>query len=265
MKFKSISLAALSALFAFSACDEIDEADRFEELPAIQVERCVLLEEFTGQMCTNCPAAHRLVADLQAQYPGQVIAVGIHSGSFGMSEEKFPTVPGLMQPEGDEYAAHWGVDSYPAAVVNRNTASLSSNAWADAVRTELARPSELDLEVIANPSPNADAPKIDITTNLSTTSNLNGNLQLWVVESGITAFQIDNGSNIMDYTHNHVFRATVNGTWGEEIPLIPNLPLTFNHSITIKENWKMENLSIVAFYYTEEDGVIQAAQCHVVQ
>ncbi len=265
MKFNPIRFAALAAVFTLAACDEIDAPDRFEELPAIKVERCVLIEEFTGQMCTNCPDAHRLINELHAQYGDQVITVGIHSGSFGMSEEKYPTIPGLMQPEGNEYAAHWGVDSYPAAVINRQGSPLSSNAWADVLRTELARTSELNLEVVANPSPDADAPKIDITTTLSTTANLNGKLQLWVVENGITAFQIDNGANIMDYEHNHVFRATVNGTWGEDLPLTPNVPRTLTHSIVIRENWKMENLAIVAFYYTEKEGVLQAAQCRVVE
>ena len=48
----SLAIAATSAL-GFTACDEVDEGDRFKELGKIESKRNVLIEDFTGQMCTN--------------------------------------------------------------------------------------------------------------------------------------------------------------------------------------------------------------------
>ena len=78
MKLYKFLLSALVVTSAFTSCDEIDENERYIELPAAEVQRKVLLEDYTGQMCTNCPDAHRLIASMQTQYPGQVIAVAIH-------------------------------------------------------------------------------------------------------------------------------------------------------------------------------------------
>ena len=92
-----ISLALAATAFGFTACDEVDEADRFKELGKIESKRNVLIEDFTGQMCTNCPDGHRTITSLKEQYGSQVIAVGIHAGNFGIAEGKFPTILGLMQ------------------------------------------------------------------------------------------------------------------------------------------------------------------------
>ena len=43
------AVLALFAIAAFSACDEVDEADRFVQLPTIESKRNVLIEDFTGQ------------------------------------------------------------------------------------------------------------------------------------------------------------------------------------------------------------------------
>ena len=65
----------------------------------------------------------------------------------------------------------------------------------------------------------------------------------------------------MDYVHNHVYRASVNGTWGEDITLNANIFPELKHTIAIKDNWKKDNLAVVAFVYNDKEGVIQAAEC----
>ena len=111
MKFNRIILALALAAISFTACDEVDEADRFKELEKIESKRTVLLEDFTGQLCTNCPDGHRLIASLQEQYGENIIAVGIHAGECGIAEGSNPNLLGLMQPEGNEYAKKAGVQT----------------------------------------------------------------------------------------------------------------------------------------------------------
>ena len=48
MKFNRIFIALALAAVSFTACDEVDEADRFKELEKIESKRTVLLEDFTG-------------------------------------------------------------------------------------------------------------------------------------------------------------------------------------------------------------------------
>ena len=262
--FNKISAIALVCI-ALTACNEVDPDDRFEELPAVSCKRTVLLEEFTGQGCTNCPDAHRLVANLHEQYGEQLVSVAIHAGSFGMAEGSLgDQFQGLMMvPDGDEYAKTWNVVAYPSAVVNRCSGTLSQkNDWPTWIRDEITRESPIELAVKAHID---DDGNIAIETDVKGLSAVKGKLQLWITESSIKSFQVDNGKYLTDYEHNHVYRASVNGLWGEDLSLNNSEERVLSHSYTPRDIWVKSNLAVVAFVYTDADGVLQAAECKVTE
>ena len=262
--FNKISAIALVCI-ALTACNEVDPDDRFEELPAVSCTRTVLLEEFTGQGCTNCPDAHRLVANLHEQYGEQLVSVAIHAGSFGMAEGSLgDQFQGLMMvPDGDEYAKTWNVAAYPSAVVNRCSGTLSQkNDWPTWIRDEITRESPIELAVKAHID---DDGNIAIETDVKGLSAVKGKLQLWITESSIKSFQVDNGKYLTDYEHNHVYRASVNGLWGEDLSLNNSEERVLSHSYTPRDIWVKSNLAVVAFVYTDADGVLQAAECKVTE
>lgn len=258
-------VAAAIAALSFSACDEIDEADRFIELPKLETSRKVLVEEFTGQGCTNCPDAHRSLAELAGLYGDDLIVVGIHAGSFGYAEGAIPTITGLMQPEGNEYAAHWGnLDAigYPLAVIDRKGGPIPfrEGTWPGIIRKEFKIPAKLDIELSARINA---ANEIEVTALLESYADINAKLQMWVVEDNITAPQLDNGNLIMDYKHNHVYRASINGTWGEDVTLTDQGTTTKTAKIKVRDNWNPANLHVVAFVYSDAEGVMQAEKTEV--
>ena len=51
-------------LYLLLACSNIDESERFIYVPPIDAQRAVLIEDFTGQACVNCPAASDVILDL---------------------------------------------------------------------------------------------------------------------------------------------------------------------------------------------------------
>ena len=259
MKFNKIFIALALASVSFTACDEVDEADRFKELEKIESKRTVLLEDFTGQMCTNCPKAHSLITSLREQYGEKVIAVAIHAGNFGIAENSMPGVIGLMLPEGDDYAKKAGIEAYPSGVINRHTNVLRYTEWASYVRDELERESFLNIELKAN----IEDGKIFITTELKPIKDINGKLQLWITENNIVTLQVDEGKYLMDYVHNHVYRGSVNGIWGEDVNLKANVFSNTKHQLEVKDGWNVDNLSVVAFVYNDNDGVYQATECSV--
>ena len=81
MKIKNIILLSCSIL-ALTACDRIEENERYVQMEAIETKRNVLLEEFTGQNCPNCPTAHETAAKFKQQYGDALITVSIHAGPF---------------------------------------------------------------------------------------------------------------------------------------------------------------------------------------
>ena len=260
---KNIFILLLSLPLLFSCSDVIPEGERYEELTQIEPKRNVLIEDFTGQNCTNCPKAHKVIADLQELYGNYIVAVAIHadlgSGMFGIAEDNDDNIVGLMQPEGDLYAAHWGVRSLPSGLINRTSGLIKHTEWAAYSRQEFAKESQADIELTTE-IVDGD---IAIRTEVQSTTLLKGKLQLWITESNITAQQENGGTHDNNYIHHHVYRTSVNGIWGEEIVLTTDSPTVCQHTIALRDNWDTANLSIVAFVYTDTDGVLGVVEQHL--
>ena len=219
-------------------------------------QRVVLLEDYTGQACVNCPNAHDMATELHDLYPENIIVVAMHAGMQGIAVE----YNGLKQPEGDEYAKAAGVVDLPVGQINRRGGLLKYTAWTATLLEELNTPSVLDISVDAKEKEG----KLYLETSLFALGDVAGKLQLWVLEDSIISFQVL-PSNKMDnqYVHNHVFRDAINGTWGEDISLTLGEQLVKEHKdFELNPDWKTENLSVVAFVYND-DGVLQATQCKV--
>ena len=256
---KNIFFLLLSLPLLFSCSDVIPEGERYEELPPVEAKRNILIEDFTGQTCSNCPDAHQIISDLQTLYGEHVIAVAIHAGHFGIAEGGNPNFVGLMQPEGNTYATHWGVETYPAGIINRTSGLLKHTEWAAYARQALNQETQATITIATEI---VDG-NIIIRTGLQSATDLNGKLQLWVTESNITALQQNGGTLTPNYVHHHVYRTSVNGLWGENIALEANGPATCEHRIALRDNWNAENLSVVAFIYTEADGVLEVTEHHI--
>ena len=248
----------------FSCSEEILEGDRYKEMALVEPKRHILIEDFTGQKCRNCPEAHQVIDELQTLYGDYVIAVAIHTdfgsnGVFGIAEGKETNTIGLMQPEGDEYAMRWGVSFLPAGLINRNPEPLKHTEWAAYARQALARDPQatitLSLEVVDN--------TLHVNTEILSATHLEGKLQLWITESNITALQQNGRLVDYNYLHNHVYRAAINGFEGEHVVLNSNEKTTREHDIVLRNNWKIENLSVIAFVYTEADGVVAVSEHHL--
>lgn len=259
-----ITALAAAAIFggSLTSCDEVKENDRYIDMGEITAKRTVLLEEFTGQKCTNCPSAHESIEKIEEQYGDNLIAVSIHATTLAINEDPNSKISGLKQPEGDEYSQKWGVSTIPIGVVNRKSGLTDPGAWQGLVREYMQNDSPIAITLSATLDETSE--KINIETDIDAGDNITGKLQLWVVESGIVAVQLLlDGSLNPNYVHNNVFRAAVNGTWGENVTLVTRESQSFAHSIAVKSNWNIDNLSIVAFIYTDTDGVLQAAKSPV--
>ena len=260
MKHIKIFVSIL-ATFLFASCDHVAEVDRYIELEPVKAQRVVLLEEFTGQSCINCPKAHEAVKTLQQQYGTSIIPVSIHAGSFAIPDGMFgETFQGLRTEEGDLYAMQLGNPAPPCGVINRNSGVKHDiNEWAALVRNELARPTPLDIQINAH----CVDGKLQASSMLRSSEPINGYLQLWVLEDSIVSIQLDGSKTITDYVHNNVYRAALNGVGGQSVSLQANVYEEVAASIPIRDKWNPGKLSIVGFVY-DDKGVIQAARAAVI-
>lgn len=265
MKMKRNILYIAAALgMTLTACNGIAEDDRYIDVEAPKVDRTVLLEDFTGQNCVNCPAAHRVIEALEEQYGSHLVAVSIHAGYFGIPATN-KRYTGLMQEEGQTYNDQYGIEDYPKGVLDGKLPILNPDQWASAIYQDISTPTPVSITVDANL--NAAGTDIEIACTVSSSEEYDGNLVLWVTESGIVARQEDiNEGRINDYVHNNVFRACVNGINGETVKLGIGEATTQNYSVELKntdtEKWVPQNLAIVAFV-KNKTGVAQAAKTNI--
>lgn len=249
---------------AFVSCSDIDEADRFIPIESVTPMRGVLLEDFTGQNCVNCPAAHKEIDALVKQYPDALIPVSIHAGDFGISSTA--RRPGLMQPEGNSFNDRYGIKEWPKGVVDGKRGPLNPGEWSDAVREELKHDATIAIDLSATTDAAEGIIKVECL--LRPTDNISGTLYVWVIEDGIVARQLDKDAGLIsDYVHNHVYRASVNGVDGENVNLQSGIHKTIEYTFplrdTEKEKWVPENLSVVTFIRTPDGSVAQATRCKV--
>lgn len=257
MNVKTSILTALLTL-TMSACSHIDESDRLIYVKPADVKRRVLLEDFTGQRCVNCPKASDEIKALQEQYgEDHVIAVGIHSGPLGFYTKG--DYLGLSTEVGDEYYDHWALEYQPVGLIDRG-APLEYTAWNARIREELEKTAPVEIDIELHQKDNQLTVRAEVMGIDGTTS---GKLQLWLTEDGITAFQMmPDGTRNMEYIHRHVFRAAINGTWGESVSVAEGETFTTkDYLFAIPEGWNADRLSVVAFVYNDQ-GVLQAKILH---
>ena len=262
------ALGALALGVGLASCDEVAEGDRLVYVQPPQVNRAVLIEDFTGQRCVNCPKATDLIHELQQEYgDSAVIAVGIHSGPFGKNAQGTQLLS-LATETGNVYYDYWKVDAQPKGVVNRRGVS-DYTEWTNIVYRTLQDTASLSLSIVAD----YDEATRTLTATVGaqgTRGTTDGRLQLWVVEDSITDVQLmPDGTTNRAYVHNHVFRTAVNGLWGTPFR-IEEGETTFLHdgaptdkaafSIALDEAWVPEHVSVVAFVYSDADGVAQAVK-----
>lgn len=269
MKIKNLFLGVATAAMAMAAasCSNIDEGDRLIYVKPAEVGRAILIEDFTGQRCVNCPTGTEIINGIVDTYgEDNVIAVGIHSGPLGFAGNS--KTPGLMTDTGNEYYTRWDKENkmgQPWVVFNRKTSPDSHyNNWAAMVGTIISEKANLSVK-IANAY---DAAKRTLTTTVGafgTNGTVNGKLQVWIVEDGVKALQMmPDGKPNKEYVHNHVFRAAVNGTWGEDVTVKEGETTTMKYFYKLPEAWNADNIAVVAFVYND-GGVENVAKKHLVE
>ena len=217
-------LLPLLALLLLVGCDAVERPDRWREDPTpIVPRRNVLLVDFTGQRCSNCPAAADLLRSLTAGPAGaRIIAVSVHGGALALSTDASPR--GLAGPDARRLTDEARVSSWPQGTVDRPVGGtlLRPSAWNAALAERLALAA--DADAAAQQSLVADAHVTLATRTLSYTlrprhltdaagqADAETYLHLWLVEDSITAPQtLADGTERADYLHRHVLRLDLTG------------------------------------------------------
>ena len=257
-------IVLLLSFFLLIACDSVDEKDRLVYVAPSEVSRSILIEDFTGQRCVNCPDATDEIERLKETYgEDAIIAVGIHSGPFGVKSMPNPNYQALATDLGDEYYAHWGIEAQPGVIINRSSGPVyDTKQYASFVNTLIKQTTPLTISIdMGNVATGSD---ISFKVKAGTSEPIKGKLQVWVVEDSISSIQLmPDGSGNMAYVHNHVFRSSVTqDPYGDDVQVGTNAEFSRDFRVAYDDKWVLNHLSIVAFVYNEK-GVVQVVRQEV--
>ena len=258
---KTLYLLPLLLILCFSACEIIDPDDILTPITADTTtyhdQRIILLEEYTGNMCPNCPDAAVEVEKLMKMYPNRIVVIAIHSGVFARPIPTRGYTADFRTTVGDSLTNHYGVGAYPNGIINRaltnGTYLHGHGEWESIIGELVADTTAANANITVNVTPNADDSSYNVVVN--TVAKQYGNLKLcvYVTEDNLVCQQASGQETIPDYNHDHVLRGSLNGTWGEAIG--NESSKAYNLSVA-GTGWNPENLNIVAFIYDETNQTV---------
>lgn len=253
---------------SLSSCDNVDEKDRYIEVEPVTASRAVLVEEFSGEECVNCPDGADILHGIQETYgDDKVIVVTIHAGSFGVRPGELNGFAGLVTDQGEQICSQHGISAFPSAVIDRNGGNRQNmNEWLTYITSALSVPAYLNLDVESTYDSGTGMINIKVTGNA--TDDVSGNLHVWITESGIIGAQLctkdrNPAGGEWFYEHNHIFRTSVNDLAGTPVSYaFDGEPVESTFSIKCDEAWNADNLDVVVFV-DNAGGVAQAATAKV--
>jgi thiol-disulfide isomerase/thioredoxin len=281
MKYRIVFIGLFSMFLLWQACDKI-EAPYFritDTVPVdstVEVMKMLLIEEFTGHHCPNCPEGAVAIENIVNQYGDQVVIVGIHTSYFGRPTVSMPADYRIAA--GDELDKFFGMEAgLPAGMVNRTgfssgTHRLGPEELQGRVIELLESDPVMDVEVEVNYETMSRNAGIEVNVTLLEEMQRKMYLSVFITEDSLISKQKNNNEligptpEIEDYVHRHVLRAAVNDTWGDILCdgnlLLPSgTGYTKVYNFVLPHNWNHQQCAIVAFVHDGETyEVLQATE-----
>lgn len=284
IKIKYLIFASLLLLFA---CDKIEEPYlRFSETDdSVDPSVCprpvftdrvnpvqkVLIEDFTGFLCPNCPTGAAEAKRLKGIHGEQLILLAVHTGEFAIPDPMQGFTQDFRTVTGDAIAAYYQIVSFPNGMVSRTPYRGSTvmfyDMWEGAIDSLTNLTPEIDLQIINE----YDSASRKLCTHLQArflqVTRKQLFLAVYLMEDSIHTKQKNNnpmiGSRpeIADYTQMHVLRKAVNSTWGSLIlsagdTMQVNDKINRSYAITLDNLWNAKHCTVVAFVYDANSKAI---------
>jgi hypothetical protein len=304
MKKRACFAIAIVALFFYSSCDRVDPpytegqdtSVNRDSLAHVQDSLCtfgsssphtyrkVLIEDYTGHLCGNCPYAAGVIYNtLKPLYGDTLISIGVHASASQTFTETCPPhayPPGAFAPgysvdfrtvAGEAWLNFFGVSSNPKGMVSRldyptNAHVKSPTAWGSATAAIIGQPANVGIQILNT----YDSASGNLSTCIKTTflSSLSGtyNLSVLLTEDSIKAWQenysIPNNpplyQNDSAYIHRHVLRGAINNTWGVQIA-----SGTVTAGDTVRNTYSINLLNLPSTMNTTQP-VLNISRCSIV-
>lgn len=208
------------------SCDTIEEDERLiypkgqtsETTPITKVDTIqkVLLEDYTGWKCVNCPRAAAKATEMISKYGEQLVVMAVHATAFanpstGNNNLDFKT------EYGEKWAIDFGCTSLPTGIINRKKIggvyTVGDANWDSQIQSTINSQEHIMNINLGAEYRSEDNQILVSTENIFLKDYTSAMLiNVVVLESGIIGVQYNSDPNfgttpkINDYVFNHVLR-----------------------------------------------------------
>ncbi|HXS35572.1 MAG TPA: Omp28-related outer membrane protein [Flavipsychrobacter sp.] len=243
--------------------------------------RNVMIEEFTGVYCPNCPAGHAILESIQHTDTGRVVIAGLYiigppqtdpvpslTSIPGISDSSFQTV--VATTIGN--SIYGGIGSLPSAGIDRVNYSslgmlLDRSVWGSTVDTRLTVPTIVNLYLTSTYDTGSKAASVIFKA--AFTQAISGKVQIniGIIENNIINAQEDQTQVDTFYVQNHVLRDMIT-TPATGTPILNSVSSieagrVFQSQFTYKitnPTWVPSNCKVFAFMTDSTQQVMQAVE-----
>lgn len=218
------------------------------------VDRGVLLEEFSTELCVYCPPVGKYLGEIEEH--NDRVHMMVHHAGFGTDD--------FTIPENEEMLALYNGGTFaPAGMVDRHYNGLDNDQdgevelgpvfWPGSPVGEPRIKERLDVPsfVSVNIEGTADITTQELQLNVSGTFLKDFNdeigVSLWIIEDGI--FTANQTGALGNYVHHALIRDAISSTFGDALSTGTAKGDNFSadYTFTYDESWEKGNLEVVAF------------------
>lgn len=231
--------------------------------------KIVLLEEFTGVNCSNCPPGHDDVKTILGLYPANVAVLSIHNDNpladpYPPPQEDYRTAEGIAISQ-----LVGGSGAIPSGVIDRKDFDNDAapiefrNLWQSRVEEQLPLTTQVNLDVTITSYDDATrelVAKVKLHFTSAVANDLN--ITLALSESGIVAWQkLPNLTTDSNYVHDHVFRGLMTPAFGTPISVTTPVDRVIEKEffMVLGDSWNPDSCEVVAFVH-ERAGFMEVLQ-----
>lgn len=225
----------------------------------------ILIEDYTGVQCPNCPTAAKIAEEIADENPGRVVILAIHANDlFG---EPFPeSKEDYRIEEGQELYDFFGQKPQPAGDVDRflfpneDEVMVIYNKWKQYANQRLNASTPVNLELTKSFDSTSSDLVIKVKLHYTEEVNERQFISICLTQSNIIDYQINETEKIPDYEHDHVLRHFITPAKGYKLADDVEKNRIFIKEFRIKlddirgDLWVYEDMGITAFAHTMVDN-----------
>ena len=288
-------ITLFSLILIITSCDIIEgpyeiDTENIALTDTTTYVKKILIEDFTGHTCQNCPSAARELEAIHSLYGDRIIGMALHVSKSFARPYPLSQAPNYQYDFRTKWGKEWdelfGISEMglPGGMINRtgypSGHRLGKDEWLARVITELEKETDFGISISVNEG--------IITVQTEILNNINGdyNLVVCIIESNIINWQKDGSEDIENYEHNHALRSLLsnenlstssNYSISDKIEKIINYDLisleqfNINYSENTAElgngnsgGWDALNMSVIAYIYDNTNKeILQVEEAHL--